>query len=50
MHDHTNTHPVIQRCQLHKLRNLYDRLPDGTIVDGAGPTWYQTSDVCVDGS
>jgi putative transposase len=21
-------HPVIQRCQLHKLRNLTDRLPD----------------------
>jgi putative transposase len=22
-------HPVIQRCQLHKLRNVTDRLPDG---------------------
>jgi putative transposase len=21
-------HPVIQRCQLHKLRNVTDRLPD----------------------
>ncbi len=21
-------HPVIQRCQLHKLRNVSDRLPD----------------------
>jgi putative transposase len=21
-------HPVIHRCQLHKLRNLTDRLPD----------------------
>ena len=25
-------HPVIQRCQLHKLRNVTDRLPDARVA------------------
>ena len=25
-------HPVIQRCQLHKLRNVTDRLPRGCLA------------------
>ena len=27
-------HPVVQRCQLHKLRNVADRLPDARRFDG----------------
>jgi hypothetical protein len=33
-------HPVIQRCQLHKLRNVTDRLPDALArwwPNGCGP-------------
>jgi transposase-like protein len=33
-------HPVIQRCQLHKLRNVSDRLPDAVasvVPSGCGP-------------
>jgi len=39
-------HPVIQRCQLHKLRNVTDRLPDalGSTVAKKMRTAYHLSD------
>jgi len=42
-------HPVIQRCQLHKLRNVTDRLPDtlGTTVARRMRAAYHTADPLV---
>ena len=41
-------HPVIQRCQPHKLRNVTDRLPDAVASSpsGCGPA-YRTPDPLV---
>jgi putative transposase len=42
-------HPVIQRCQLHKLRNVCDRLPDAlaSVVAKRMRAAYHTSDPLV---
>jgi putative transposase len=42
-------HPVIQRCQLHELRNLCDRLPDAVawVVAKRMPAAYHNPDPLV---